>query len=278
MLVSVLLPAFNAAPTFAETLATVFAQDWPDWELIVVDDNSADETLALARNAAARHPGRVRALANPRNLGAGPTRNRALAASRGALVASLDADDLWEPDKLRRQVEALVAHPGAAMVWGPGWYSDAAGAPTRLQPIPLPDAPALLPTPLLAELMLGGVAPFTSGVMVRRAAALAVGGYEPLRRGQDMSFLFKLALAFPAIYDPRPHCRYRLHPASSTSRSQRSRTIAQRDDAFYHWLAGFLGGHPAGAHLAPAAWRMVERNRPLVAAELTAAPPSVPTA
>ncbi len=266
-LVSILLPAFDNAATLAATLATVVAQDWPAWELLIVDDASQDETLVLAQAFAALHARRVQVLAHAENAGAGIARNTALAASSGVYVASLDADDLWDSSKLRCQVAALEASPAAAMVWGPGWYADSAGAATRLQAVPLPPTTALLPVPALVALMLDGVAPFTSSVMMRREAAVAVGGYEPLRRGQDMSLLFKLAAAWPTLYDPEPRCRYRLHEGSSTRWCERQLLSAQRDDLYYRWVAGYLGCVPAVAHLAPRAQLRVEQQRRFVVAE-----------
>lgn len=266
-LVSIILPTFNSAPTLAQTLATVLAQDYQAWELIVVDDASADASSAIARSFAAQHPAQIQVIVHPENCGPGPARNAALAAAAGTYVASLDADDLWEPAKLRCQVAALEAHPTAALVWGPGWYADEHGALTALQPTPLAPATALLPVPELARLMLGGLFPFTSSVMARREAALAVGGYETLRRGQDMSLLFKLAAAHPTLYDPEPRCRYRIHAGSSTSRSERQGIIAQRDEAYLRWLAAFLRTAPAAAHLAPLADALLAQQVRLASAE-----------
>lgn len=267
MLVSILLPAYNAASTLHATLETVFAQDWTDWEIIIVDDASEDDTLAQAHLSATRYPDQIRVLANAHNEGSGATRNRALAASNGTYIASFDADDLWSASKLRQQVAALEKHSRAGLVWGPGWYANATGEPTRLQEIPLSDAQQLLEPPQLVELLLDGVAPFTSSVMVRRTVAMAVGGYELLRRGQDMSFLYKIATAWPTLYDPQPLCRYRLHEGSSTRWTERNLVYAQRDDAYYRWLAGYLASVPTVAHLAPQAQRLINNQRLLVMAE-----------
>jgi glycosyltransferase involved in cell wall biosynthesis len=267
MLVSILLPTYNAASTLAATLDSVYAQDWPHWEVIIVDDASSDDTVALANAAAQMRPLQVRVLVNERNAGSGYTRNRALGAAQGTWVASLDADDLWQPHKLRSQVALLTAHPQAALVWGPGYFADAAGHPTRLQAVPLPPEPTCLPPPQLVELMLDGICPFTSSVMVRRDAALAVGGYEELRRGQDMTFLYKLATAHATLYDPEPLCLYRIHERSSTRWCEQNLVYAQRDDAYYRWLAGYLAATPPVAHLAPRADAIVAQHQHYVAVE-----------
>jgi teichuronic acid biosynthesis glycosyltransferase TuaG len=101
--VSILTPAFNAATTIAETIASVQAQTHTEWEMIVVDDCSRDVTRDLVRGIGDRDP-RVRLVEQPRNGGPARARQAALDAARHAQVAFLDADDLWLPAKLERQL------------------------------------------------------------------------------------------------------------------------------------------------------------------------------
>ncbi len=98
--VSVIIPARNARATLAETLDSVIAQTYGDWEAIVADDGSSDGTGELA---AGYHP-RVECVRSPRNLGIGAARNLALTRAMGELVALLDADDIWLPQYLERQI------------------------------------------------------------------------------------------------------------------------------------------------------------------------------
>lgn len=98
--VSVIVPAHNAAESIAASLDSVIAQTYSDWEAIVVDDASTDATAAVASG---RDP-RIVCLRSERNLGPAGARNMALAGARGELVALLDADDLWLPEYLTRQV------------------------------------------------------------------------------------------------------------------------------------------------------------------------------
>lgn len=106
-LVSVLIPAYNAARTLQDTLDSVRLQAYAPFEVIVIDDGSTDETRAIAERAAAEDP-RIRVFSQ-RNLGLARARNRALEEARGELVAPLDADDLWHPLKLAHQAEVLSA-------------------------------------------------------------------------------------------------------------------------------------------------------------------------
>lgn len=106
--VSVVMPVYNAAAFVAEAIASVQAQTFRDWELLAVDDGSADTSREVVAAIAAADP-RVRLIAAGRNEGPGPARNRGIAAARGRLVAFLDADDLWHPEKLARQIAFMDA-------------------------------------------------------------------------------------------------------------------------------------------------------------------------
>lgn len=109
--VSVVTPVWNAAATLAETVASVREQTFADWEMLLVDDGSTDGSRALAEALAAADP-RIRLLVQEANTGAAAARNRAIRAARGRFIAFLDADDLWRPEKLARQVPVLAAgHP-----------------------------------------------------------------------------------------------------------------------------------------------------------------------
>ena len=111
-LVSVIIPVFNAEPFLGETLASVLAQDYEPFEVIVVDDGSTDGSAAIVR---AHAP--VRYL-HQENQGPSAARNTAAQHARGELFAYVDADDLVPPDKLRLQCGYLDEHPGVAAVLG----------------------------------------------------------------------------------------------------------------------------------------------------------------
>ncbi|WP_022918988.1 glycosyltransferase family 2 protein [Ruania albidiflava] len=102
-LVSVVMPAHDAAGTLASSIRSVQAQSHPDWELLVTDDGSTDETWAMLTDAA-RLDSRIRPERSDRQLGAAGARNAAIRRARGAYVAFLDADDLWLADKLTKQL------------------------------------------------------------------------------------------------------------------------------------------------------------------------------
>lgn len=110
---SVLMSAFNAEERLPAALESLFAQTYEDFELIVVDDGSTDATPDIL--AACDDP-RLSVLTNAENIGLTPSLNRAIAASRGVLLARLDADDRALPDRLRLQVDWMDAHPETVVV------------------------------------------------------------------------------------------------------------------------------------------------------------------
>jgi len=109
------MPAFNSARTLRESAQSVLDQSVDSLELIVIDDLSTDDTAAIAQNLAARDA-RVRLISRPERGGPAAARNEGMAAARGRFIAFCDADDLWLPTKLERQLE-LAKASGAALIF-----------------------------------------------------------------------------------------------------------------------------------------------------------------
>ena len=105
-LVSVILPAYNAEGFLEAAVRSVMAQTVQNWELIILDDGSQDATCTIAQRLAEEDE-RILFSPNGENMGVARTRNRGIAMSRGAYVALLDSDDLWQPDKLEKQLARL---------------------------------------------------------------------------------------------------------------------------------------------------------------------------
>ncbi|QCO58157.1 glycosyltransferase (plasmid) [Pseudorhodobacter turbinis] len=104
--VSVITPARNAADVLARAVASVQAQTFADWEMIIVDDGSSDMTAALAQTLAQSDP-RLQVLCHATGTGAAKARNTAIKAARGRYIAFLDADDAWVPEKLAQQLRVM---------------------------------------------------------------------------------------------------------------------------------------------------------------------------
>jgi len=253
-LVSVVAIFLNGERFLDEAIRSVFAQSYPHWELLLVDDGSSDGSTAIARGWAEREPQRVRYLEHPghRNRGMSASRNLGLQHARGAYLALLDADDVWLPAKLARQVAILEAHPGVALLFGaPLYWSGWTGRPEdrardyvidlKLPADRVYDPPSLL-IPFLRRL---APTPCPSDVLVRRSAAEAVGGFESHFTGvnmvyEDQGFFSKLLLRAPAFASSETWDRYRQHPDScySVSKVSGGRELARR--YFLRWFSRYL--------------------------------------
>lgn len=113
--VSVIMPAYNAQPFIEEAIRSVMTQTFSDWELLVLDDGSSDETAAIAARLAAEDP-RILFLPNEKNMGVARTRNRGFELCQGAYIALLDSDDVWHQEKLEKQL-ALARETGAELIY-----------------------------------------------------------------------------------------------------------------------------------------------------------------
>ncbi len=108
-------PAYNVRPWIEQAIASLLAQTFQDFEIIVVDDGSTDGTRQWLQTAA-QHTPRLRVFFNPHNLKIARTLNVALSHARGTYIARMDADDVAEPERLQKQLAWLHAHPDCALV------------------------------------------------------------------------------------------------------------------------------------------------------------------
>lgn len=202
-LVSIVTPVWNAAATLRDTVASVRAQTLADWELILVDDASTDGSRDLARALAAGEP-RIRLIERAANGGAAAARNDAIRAARGRLIAFLDADDRWYPEKLARQA-AFMAAGGHAFVYSGYRRVAADGRPLgTVRPPERVDRRRLLRGNVIGCL-----------TAVYDSAALGRIEMPPLRRRQDYGLWLRLLAAVPFAHGlPEPLADYRVSPAS----------------------------------------------------------------
>jgi glycosyltransferase involved in cell wall biosynthesis len=207
--VSVLIATFERAALLAEAVASVRAQTFTDWECLIADDGSADDTPARLAGLLAEEP-RLRCLRLAHSGSPGAVRNAALAAARGALVACLDDDDVWRPDALERLLMALDATPDAPLAFGRvERFGQASGT------WPRGSLPGRVDLP---RLLRGNLVPLPA-TLARRAALHAAGGFrEDVLLSADYELWLRLARAAPlAFHDAVVGC-YRVHPGSLSRR------------------------------------------------------------
>lgn len=168
--VSVVVPAYNAAAFLAKTLETVSAQTFRDWELIVVDDGSQDATATVAREFIAARGLRGDCISQPNKRIAG-ARNTGVKASSGGLIAFLDHDDLWLPEKLAAVMEEFSRRPEADLVC----HNENVVKDGRVVAVTRngPEEPAMY-----ERLLFRGNALSPSAVTVKREKVLEVGGFR----------------------------------------------------------------------------------------------------
>lgn len=246
--VSIITPYLNGEAYLAEAIASVQAQTFADWELLLVDDGSVDGGPQIAAQAAACDP-RIKPIApDPGRKGAAAARNRALEVAQGKYVVFLDADDLFEPIKLAAEVALLERMPQVGWVYGPTtlWWPSENRTWTqdmRRQAGRTYQPPALIGPVLLEQL---GEVSCICAVMIRREAIEAVGGFEEgFKIYEDQCLWVKLMLRYPVHVIGQVHSRYRQHAdsacgvASETGEFDKSGGPHASRRAFLDWAADY---------------------------------------
>ncbi|MDH3242539.1 MAG: glycosyltransferase [Alphaproteobacteria bacterium] len=196
-LVSVVIPTFNRADAVTRSIASADAQTYPNLEIIVVDDDSADDTVARIEAMGTTRLLRVIRLAE--NRGGSAARNAGIAAANGEFVAFLDSDDAWEPAKITRQVAALeAAGPEYGACYTAARFFDASGRLTRVRP-------ATRDGSIRLDLLGLNLVGTTSTVLVARRCLEQAGPFDPAMPScQDWDLWIRLAAVtrFAALNEP----------------------------------------------------------------------------
>jgi glycosyltransferase involved in cell wall biosynthesis len=249
-LVSVVVNFLDEAAFLEEAIASVLAQTYSSWELLLVDDGSTDGSSRIARRHAEADPARIRYLEHPghENRGTSASRNLGIASARGEFVAFLDGDDVWLPRRLERSVALLREHPQAQMVYGAtqywhGWLGAAAPARDRVQGHWFRANRVLRPPDLLVRyLTLRAALPSPVSMTARRAALLEVGGFEESFRTlyDDQVFLVRFCLRHAVYVSNEWLDRYRQHADSTYAVGVASgeETVARRK--YLAWVESYL--------------------------------------
>jgi glycosyltransferase involved in cell wall biosynthesis len=205
--VSVVMPTFNRRALLPATTASVQAQTLREWELIIGDDGSDEDTRAYLRELT--QDGRIRVLWLAHSGKPAISRNAGLAEARGEYVAFLDSDDVWAPQKLARQVEILRTHPGTRWCYSGFRQIDAAGCDTQDEHGRW--TPAVRD---LFEALVTGPIPIRtpSVVLATRALLIEAGGFDTaLEAAEDVDLWLRLALLSPGVAVDEPLVQVRRH-------------------------------------------------------------------
>jgi glycosyltransferase involved in cell wall biosynthesis len=249
--VSVLMPFLNLERFIEESIQSVLAQTYEDWELLLVDDGSTDGSAHIAREYASRHPDRIRYLTHPNreNRGASASRNLAIREARGELFALLDADDVWLPNKLAEQVPILDSTPEAGSLYGNTLYwhswtgSPADSRSDYVKPLGFPHGTLLQPPALLVANLTGrAFVPCMCSILIRREVIERTGGFEESfkRVFTDQAFLAKVLLTAPVLATDIVWDKYRRHDDSCCAVMNRQGELSARRQEYLDWLEDYL--------------------------------------
>lgn len=209
--VSVVIPAYNSAHLVGDAIRSVLAQTYQDFEIIVVDDGSTDNT----RDVIAAFGDRVRYVWQP-NSHISAARNHGFSLARGEILANLDADDLWLSNKLECQMHVLEKHPDAGLVYCDGYVCAVGQCPTRQNRISF-----LYVRPrdgrIFDYVFKAAPVPSSSAIFPKRVWREIGGLDRSLRRGQDFEFFARIAATYPVYAVRKPLMVYRRHSCNTSS-------------------------------------------------------------
>ena len=256
--VSVIIPTYKHQDFVLATLHSVFAQTFTDYEVIVINDGSPDDTAALLKPLA--EAGRI-CYIEQQNQGQSAARNRGIAEAKGEFIALLDDDDLWPPDKLAWQVEALQENSTAVMVYGGACFVKPQFDLAEDHEVDVlhPDKNSSVGN-AYKEFMIANPTSSPGQTLIRAAAIKQLQGFDPKIWGADDYDLYvRLAKTGDFIYVRRLALYYRQHAenASKNFRRHYQNVCAVRRkhlgqypfssdnelwlSAYHHWHDAFLG-------------------------------------
>ncbi|MCT7970923.1 glycosyltransferase family 2 protein [Laspinema olomoucense] len=211
--ISVIIPAYNAEATILETIDSVLKQTFTDFELLVINDGSQDNTQTVVESIS---DSRVRVISYP-NGGVCVARNRGIFLAKGELIAFLDADDLWTLDKLEKQYTALQEHPEAGVAYSWTCFMDITDSQTP--PTFLPSLEYQWTGNVYKNLLVQDFIHSGSNTLMRREAIASVGEFDQTCAGcADWDYWLRLAAKWPFVVVKKCQIFYRRMPGSMSSK------------------------------------------------------------
>lgn len=204
--VSVIVPAYNAQNYIGQCLDSVFKQTMQDFEIVVVNDGSTDRTEEAVLEASERHPGRIKYLKQA-NRGAAVARNAGARLAEGEVLAFIDADDLWLPEKLQIQMDVFKRNPDIGFCFSDVYAIDASGHLGKT----LMQYKSPVSGWVLRNLLLENFVPIVTGAVKRKCFFRVNGFTEGIGLSEDYHLWLKVAQFWPGEYIPRPLACYRIH-------------------------------------------------------------------
>lgn len=246
--ISIITCFLNAELYIRETIESVLRQDYSNWELILVDDGSADKSTGIAKEFAANYPNCIIYLEhkNHINKGASASRNLGIQKASGTLIAFLDADDTWHPDLLSNLTNLIHQH-GVAMVCEASeyWYDwNDSGGKNEIVFIGAEQDRLYRPPQLMLSLypLSKGAAPCICGILVRKEIADKHCAFDESFGGMydDQTFLVKFYLHEEVFISSSCKNRYRQRPGSLVHTSHQKGSYLRERKRFLIWLKDYI--------------------------------------
>jgi glycosyltransferase involved in cell wall biosynthesis len=206
--VSVIIPSYNRANYIADTIKSVQDQTYENWEMIILDDGSDDNTQEIVGQI---EDNRIHFIKNKRIGIVGAIKNMGITKSSGELIAFIDSDDLWAAEKLEKQVKALQQFPEAGFCLTNGYNFKNLDEPTEFF---YKQKEGLICDNIFFSCFKSEVAGFTQALMFRRECIKAIGSFKEAKSFSDTDFIIALAKNFKAVILYEPLVFRRLHDAN----------------------------------------------------------------
>jgi len=254
--VSAIINFLNSERYLKESIESVLNQTFKDWELLLVDDGSADKSTEIALSYVKKYPDKVHYFRHEgfENRGAAASRNLGMRHACGEFIAFLDSDDIWHPNKLEEQVSILRAYPQAAMVYGPGYFFYDAKSDDKqrdfTQALGINGNRVIEPPSLFFVFIQNfNITPSPSGILLRHESIRHLDGFVEDFRGiyqvvDDQVFYAKITLHYSVYVDSRCWYHYRLHSHSCGAQTKHKKTMSQAQVKFFYWLKDYINTLP----------------------------------
>lgn len=227
--ISIIMGIYNCAGTLSEALESILAQTYTDWEVIMCDDASADDTAEIAQRYVERYPGKFKLLKNEENLKLGKTLNRCLEAATGEYIARMDGDDISLPGRLETEAGFLDEHPEYAIVSSAMIFFDENGDWGCSKQIEAPQ---------IKDLIFRSPVHFHAPCMIRSRAYMQIGGYSTDKRTErveDCDLWYRLYAEGYRGYN----LRETLYKARDDRNAESRRTLRSRLNGVYVSYIGY---------------------------------------
>jgi|GEM_PF-648908 len=247
-LISVITIFYNTEKYIEEAVSSILNQSYTNWELLLIDDGSTDNSTVIARNYAKKYSNKIRYLEHPnhQNKGMSASRNLGIDNALGDLICFLDADDVWLPGKLQDQVQVMLQYPDVSMVYGRTifWWSWSQQhhkkdlvrrMGTKANSVINP--PTLVPR----FLIVAAAVPGTCSIMCRKEMFSRI-RFEDSFRGlyEDQAFYYKVFLTEKVFASDKIWDKYRQHSESACYVAENNGELNRRRSLFLLWFWDYL--------------------------------------